>query len=203
MARKKKTTPIQKIKVGYTRGWRSPGFRLLYLVIFAGAFMWLGHYLFPSHAETWVARDTSAAADLTRINNYRSNHGWSNLNETSCLDTIATNWAKKEAAQGAIQDPQVAWFNNQFKANCSAAFSIYMPWGANDGFGPYDSIIFTAFLNSCPHLLNIADHGTSKSTVIQPNGAPCTFTSAGFNRVGTGAGYSNGTLYISEFFARY
>lgn len=203
MARKKQVKGLKKITYGYRRSWQKRPFKVLYVLIFAGVFMWLGHFLFESHALTYPYQNSSAASsDLSHINNYRSGKGWSTLNETSCLNTIASNWAKKEAAANAISDPGSTWFNNQFNTYCSGHY--WRSWGANDGVGPTDSGIFTAFLNSCEHLQNIADHGSGSTTVKTPNGQYCTFNSVGFGRVGTGAWVgSSGYLFVSEFFSRW
>jgi hypothetical protein len=144
----------------------------------------------------------AASTDLGRINNYRAGKGWSTLAEANCLDTIASNYAKKEATANAISDPGSTWFNNQFSQYCSG--HSWLAWGANDGLGPTESDIFTAFLNSCEHLQNIADHGNGTSKVSTPNGASCSFKSVGFARVGTGAWVgSSGSVFVSQIFVRW
>ena len=219
MAKKKKSS-FQKVRVGYGRAWRRPTVKLVHLIVFAAVFMWLGHYLFPSNALTTYPYEKPAMAtdDFNRVATYRSNHGWRTLNRASCLDTIASNWAKKEAAQNAIQDPSATWMSNQLATYCSSHY--WLAWGANDGFSnglpgtAGESNIFTSFLGSCEHLQNIADHGTAGNTI---NIGACTdrykvyhssynVRASAFNQIGVGAwvgSVSGGTLYIAQIYARW
>lgn len=214
MAKKKKTS-LQRVRVGYSRAWKRPTVKLVHLVVFAAVFMWLGHYLFPSNALTYpYVNNTAASNDRSKINNFRAGKGWSTLSNPSCLNTIASNYAKKEAAANAISDPPSTWFNNQFNTYCSGHY--WLSWGANDGMGPGDPSIFDAFLASCEHRRNIADHGAAGTSI---NIGPCTdrygkqyggsypnypTKSAAYNRVGTGAWEgSSGRLFVSEIFVRW
>lgn len=207
MAKKKKSS-AQRARVGSSRNWRKPSVKVLYLVIFAAVFMLLGHYLFPSHALTYpYVNSTAASSDRTRIANYRASKGYTTLSVQSCLNTIASNWAKHEASVNAISEPSGSWLvgstgnGGQFKTYCN---KYWLAYGANDGVGPTESDIFTAFLNSCPHLQNIADHGTGSSTVRTPNGAYCTFKSVAFKYVGVGAWVgSSGKLFVSQIYFRW
>lgn len=203
MASNKKPTGLRKIGYHYSRAWRKPTVKVVHLLIFAAVFMWLGHFLFPSHALTYPYENTTAAGnDFSRINNYRSGKGWRLYNRAGCLNTIASHWAKKEAAANAISEPDATWMKNQLASYCSGKY--WLAWGANDGQGPNDGDVFTSFLNSCEHLQNIADHGTGSTTVKTPAGKYCTFKSVAFNSAGTGAWEgSSGYLFVSQVFARW
>ncbi len=211
MPRTKKPTGFKKVTHHYHRAWTNPIFKIINVVIFAAVFAWLGHYFFPSHAVTYPYEKPGLAGDdLGRVNSYRSSHGWSTLAEASCLDTIASHWAKSEATNNAIADPSRSWLSSQFNTYCSGHY--WLSLGANDGFytgatgSGAESAIFQNFLNSCLHLQNIADHGTNSSTVNKPAGGSCTFTSVGYNHIGTSAwvgSRSGGSLYIAQIFARW
>ncbi len=219
MARKKQPKGLKKITYGYSRSWQKKPFKVLYVLIFAAVFMLLGHYLFPSSAISYPYESSNlATTDFNRVTNYRTSHGWRTLNRASCLDTIASHWAKQEATQNAIQDPPASWMNGQLANYCSGHY--WLAWGANDGMDPGhpgsggELDIFNGFLASCEHLQNIADHGTAGTTI---NIGACTdkyhvyhssynVRAAAYNQIGTSAwvgSYGNGTLYVAQVFARW
>lgn len=182
----------------YGRFARRRSGKFLHALIFAAVFIWIGHYLFPSHALTYpYYNGTAASADTSHINNYRVSKGYRAYGTDSCLNTIAGHWAHHEAYYNAISEPSSSWLSSQFKTYCPSHY--WLALGANDGLGATEGAIFNTFLNSCPHLTNILDH-SAKTT----SGAYCGDTPAGFNHVGSSAYVgSSGSLFINNIFARW
>lgn len=212
MPRAKKPTGLKKVTHNYRRAWTNPFFKILNVVIFAAVFAWLGHYFFPSHAadptscdttgHNWPCHnDSGAANDRGLINNWRSGKGFYTLDHISCLDTAASTWAQHEASAGSISEPNIGTLVDKYCPN-----HTWVAVGANDGTGSSDSAIFNAFLNSCPHFQNIADHGAKGKVynMTMPNGSSCRVNSVHFVHFGTSVWITkNGTRYVNETFVRW
>jgi len=212
MPRTKKPTGLKKVTHHYYRARKNPLFKIINLVIFAAVFAWLGHYFFPSHAADLTSCDTTghswpchndsvAANDRGLINSWRSGKGFYTLDHAACLDAAASSWAHHEASVGSISEPNVGSLVDKYCPN-----HYWLAVGANDGVGNSDSNIFNAFLISCLHFRNIADHGAKGNVynMTMPNGSSCKFTSVHFVHVGTSVWIDKaGHRFVNETFARW